>query len=248
MITRQYLRILAVAGAAVWALAPGAVADELSALEIVEKVRDMWRGETFHAVVSIEVTRQERTEVQRVEVWAEGEDRALVRVLEPEEDAGSGYLLVGEKLWYYAHEVEEVVSLPGFALFEGFLGSGLDLDELLRGTVAEHYEVSFAEEQPAEGYKVVLTPLPAAPVVYGKLVLTVGESFVVSAVDYYDQRGKVVKEARVPEVFELPDRMVPRVWVVEDEVGERTVVTYEELAVDEPLPEDIFTLERLKQP
>lgn len=227
---------------------PAAAGEGLSAVEVVERARDMWRGETFHAVVAVEVTRQERTEVQRVEVWAEGEDRALVRVLEPEEDAGSGYLLVGEKLWYYAHEVEEVVSLPGFALFEGFLGSGLDLDELLRGTVAEHYEVSFADEQPAEGYKVVLTPLPAAPVVYGKLVLTVGEGFVVSAVDYYDQRGNVVKEARVPEVFELPDRMVPRVWVVEEETGERTRVTYEALAVDEPLPEDIFTLERLKQP
>ncbi len=50
------------------------------------------------------------------------------------------------------------------------------------------------------------------------------------------------------ELLELEDRVVPRVWVVEEAVGDKTVATYKELSIDEPLPEDMFTLERLKRP
>jgi len=250
VINKGIVRTVAiVTGLALLCMGVTLAADERSAIELVEKARDMWRGETFHAVVSIEVTRDERTDFQRVEVWGEGEDRALVRVLEPEDEAGSGYLLLeDDKLWFYDHQAQETIELPGFALFDGFLGSGLDLDELLRGTVTEHYEVSFSDEQPEEGYKVDLVPLPGAPVAYGQLRLLIDERFVIRNIDYYDFRGNVVKRAHVPEVLELEERTVPKVWIVEEEVGDKTVATYEELSIDEPLPEDIFTLENLTQP
>lgn len=248
MISRKHVSWMVVVAAAALSMVVGAAERDLSALEVVENARDVWRGETFHAVVSIEVTRDGYTESQRVEVWAEGEDKALVRILEPEDEAGSGYLLLGEDLWYYAREIDEVIPLPGSMLFDSFLGSGLDLDELMRGTVIEHYEVRYAEDQPEEGYRVVLIPFAEAPVVYGRLELTVSADFVIMEIDYHDQRGTVVKTARVPELVELAGRVVPRVWIVEEETGDRTMVTYEELAIDEELPDDVFTLERLKQP
>lgn len=229
-----------------------AMASEPSALEVVEQARDMWRGDTFHATIHIEVKRGARTESQLVEAWNEGEHRALVRILEPEEEAGNGYLLLEEdgeeKLWYYDHAAGEVVSLPGVTLHEGFLGGGLDLDELMRGTVTEHYEVAFAEEQPDEGYSVKLAPLPTAAVVYGRLVLEISEAFVITRIEYYDQRERVVKTAHAEELMEVADRILPRVWVVEAYTNDRTVATYKELTIDEPLPEGMFTLERLQQP
>ncbi len=251
MLNRTLLMALMLLGAATLA-STAVMGDERSALEVVEKARDMWRGETFHATVRIEVTRGERTETQLVEAWNEGDHRSLVRILEPEEEAGNGYLLLEEdgeeKLWYYDHRAGEVISLPGLTLHEGFLGGGLDLDELMRGTVTDHYEVAFTDEQPEEGYNVELVPLPEAAVVYGKLVLSISEAFVITRIDYYDQRERVVKTAYTEDLLEVGERLIPRVWVVEEDTGDRTVATYKELTIDEPLPEDIFTLERLQQP
>jgi len=252
VINKGFVRTVAiVTGLALLSLGLTVAADERSALEVVERARDMWRGETFHAVVSIEETRGGRTEFQRLEVWAEGDERALGRILEPEEEAGSGYLFLSaeesEELWYYDSRADEVIPIPAAMMYEGLLGADTGLEALFHGTVAEHYEVSYSEQELADGYLVELRPLSGAPVVHGLVVLTIGKDFVITRIDYYDERDSVVRRAYAEELMELEDRVVPKVWVVEEN-ADRTVITYEELSIDEPLPEDIFTLENLTQP
>lgn len=213
--------------------------------ELLEAARAAWRGETFQATVTLDVTRGGETTVYRLELWAQGETHALVRILAPEEDAGSGYLLVDDELWYYAPVLGRPLSLPPIALGEGLLGSGLDLEDVLRGTTADSYEVAFAPAQPVEGYGLVLTPVPGAAIVYGRLELVLRIDLALQEIVYYDQRGRVVKRARVPEFLELPDRVVPRTIVVEEASGDRTVQTFERLVIDEPLDPALFTLESL---
>lgn len=227
---------LAVAG--VWAASR-------SAAEVLEAARFLLRGETFHALVYLEVTRGGTTTVYRLELWAKGETRALIRILAPEQDAGSGYLLLEEELWYYAPALGRPIPLPRMALQEGLFGSGLDLDDVLRGTVVEIYAVSFAAAQPREGYRIVLVPLPGAATVYGRLEIVLRADLAFQEVVYYDQRGRVVKTARTTEFLELPGRVVPRTIVVEEASGDRTVQTFEQLAFDEPLDPALFSLTTL---
>ncbi|MFH1610249.1 MAG: outer membrane lipoprotein-sorting protein [Candidatus Bipolaricaulota bacterium] len=217
------------------------------AADLLEKARAMWRGETFQATVTLDVTRAGETTQYRFQVWAQGEDLALVRVLAPDAEAGSGYLLAGEELWYYTPAAGRAISLPPFALFAGFLGSGLDLDEVLRGATTEHYTVEFSPDQPEAGHRITLTPLPEAATVYGRIEVTLREDLALAAMIYYDQRDQVIKTAHALEFLELPGRVLPRVIVVEESSGDRTVQTFEELLVDVPIEPSVFTREYLER-
>lgn len=225
--------------------ARGTWAAPRSAEEVLEAARLLWRGETFQATVTLEVTRGGDTSVYRLELWAKGDTHALVRVLAPETEAGSGYLLVEDRLWYYAPALGRPIALPPMVLREGLFGSGLDLEEVLRGRATESYRVGFAPDQPQDGYRIVLLPLPGAATVYGHLELVLRGDLALREVLYYDQRGRVVKAARVTEFLELPGRVVPRTLVVEGASGDRTVQTFERLVVDEPLDPALFTVDAL---
>ncbi len=226
-------------------ISTGASAAPTSAEEFLEAARAAWRGETFQATVTLEVTRGGETTVYGLELWAQGETRALIRIFLPKEETGSGYLLADDELWYYAPAIGRPLALPPIALGEGLFGSGLDLDDVLRGTSADSYEVAFAPEQPLEGVRLVLTPLPTAAIVYGHLEILLRPGLALQEVVYHDQRGRVVKTARVTEFLELPDRVVPRTIVVEEASGDRTVQTFERLVIDDPLDPALFTLESL---
>jgi len=218
-----------------------------SGAEILDRAQAMWRGETFQATISLDVTRAGVTTSYRFQVWAQGEDRALVRVLAPEAEAGSGYLLAGAELLYFSPSVGRAIVLPAFALFEGFLGSGIALDEVLRGATEGDFAVEFSPDQPQAGHALALVPLPEAATVYGRIEVTLRHDFALVALVYYDQRGHVVKTARAVEFLELPGRVLPRVIVVEEASGDRTVQTFEELLVDVPLDPAIFTRENLER-
>jgi len=231
---------------AVLALAFFAWAQDLDTPEgVLEAARAVWRGETFHAVVRLEVAQGGETKVYRLEVWTHGETQALIRILAPEDEAGSGYLLVEDRLWYYSPQVGQPLLLPPVVLHESLFGSGLDLDEILRGTTGENFAVEFAPDQPAEGYKLVLTPLPGAPIVYGKLVLSLKPDLALEEVVYYDQRGQEVKTARAVEFLELTDRVIPKTIVIQEAAGDRTVQTFETIEINLPLDPELFTLEGL---
>ena len=223
----------------------GATATTKTAEELLEAARAAWRGETFQATVALEVTRGGETTSYRLELWAQGETHALIRILEPEEDRGSGYLLVDDELWYYTPTLGRPISLPPMALQEGLFGSGLDLESILRGTTSDSYEVDFSTDPPDEGYRIVLTPLPTAAIVYGRLEILLRVDLAIQQIVYFDQRGQVVKTARVIEFLELPDRTVPGTILVEEASGDRTVQTFERLVVDEPLDPALFTLNAL---
>lgn len=206
----------------------------------------MWRGETFQATVALDVTRAGETTRYRYQVWAQGE-LALVRVLAPDAEAGSGYLLAGEELWYYTPAAGRAIFLPPFALFEGFLGSGLDLDDVLMGATTERYTVEFSPEQPETGYRITLTPLPGAATVYGRIEVTLRKDLALAAMIYYDQRDQIIKTAHALEFLELPGRVLPRVIVVEESTGDRTVQTFEGLLIDVPIEPSVFTRENLER-
>lgn len=226
-------------------ISAGAWAAPTSAEELLEAAQAAWRGETFQATVTLDVTRGGETTVYRLELWAQGDTRALIRILSPEEEAGSGYLLVEDELWYYTPAIGRPLALPPIALGEGLFGSGLDLNDVLRGTSADSYEVAFAPEQPVEGVRLVLTPLSTVAIVYGSLEIVFRPDLALQEIVYYDQRGRVVKTARVTAFLELPDRVVPRTIVVEEASGDSTVQTFERLVIDDPLDPVLFTLDAL---
>lgn len=233
-----------------------------SADELLECARRNWVEGTFHGLIRLELTRPEYSRIYRLEVWTEGDDKALMRLLEPEEDAGSGYLRVGDELWYYHPDVGQAISLPPSALSESFLGADVSLEDLYRGTLSERYDAELLgsrpaseDESPVEGdriYQLRLTPKPEAPVVYGKLELKVRASdCAVLVIDYYDQRQTLIRQAKFSNFVRVGsegrERVVPLLMIFDDFLneGSRTVEEVESYEFDVEIPPETFTLECL---
>ncbi|MCR4392614.1 MAG: outer membrane lipoprotein-sorting protein, partial [Candidatus Acetothermia bacterium] len=182
------------------------------------------RGESFHAVVELRATVAGRAREYRIEVWTLGEDRALLRILAPEADAGAGYLQVGDELWYYSPPVGRAIALPSLALGEALFGGGPSLGDLAHGALWGEHEAQaepiLGPDGTRAGYLLTLVPRPEAPVVYGRLEVTVTADYVLRALVYYDQRGEVLRTAEFGAPVPVGPFLFPTEVTVRDRGGD----------------------------
>jgi hypothetical protein len=228
-----------------WTLVASAQAASLSADEIFERTRNAWRGESFHGTLELEnVLSSGQTKSFVLEAWTLGDDLTLVRIHEPAEDAGSGYLDADGKLWYYSPILGSAVELPSIALSQALFGSGPSLDDLSHGTLSDDYDaqVSAADD---EGYSLTLIPHDDAPVVYGKLVIDISPDFVIHEIIYYDQRDAVLRTTVFTDVIEVDGNRMPTTVESVDANGDRTVHRVVDPEFDLDIDESFFTLETL---
>jgi outer membrane lipoprotein-sorting protein len=94
-----------------------------------------------------------------------------------------------------------------------------------------------------------LTPKPAAAVVWGKITLEVRQADLMPTWQrYYDENGKLVRELSFSDYAYVSGRLVPTRLVMRplDQAGEQTTITYDNIAFDKPISEEIFSLKNLK--
>lgn len=223
-----------------------AYASTLSAEDVLNRVRQVWEGESFYGMISVDLTIQSQTESYRFEVWTQGTDKALLRFHAPKEKEGEAYLQVDNKLWYYSPKLGSAIELPSIALGEAILGAGPSLDDLLRKTLAEDYKATMSEK--GGEYLLVLVPHPNAPVVYGMLKIRVRTDFALEELVYYDQRGGILRTMHFSSYNTVDDRVIPTLITVEDANGDQTVEHLEKVQFGIDLPPNFFTIDNLESP
>ena len=69
-----------------------ALAEDRDATAIVKEAVNHWRGLTSDAVMTMVIHRPDWERSMTMRAWTKGDDRSLVRVLEPKKDRGNGTL------------------------------------------------------------------------------------------------------------------------------------------------------------
>ncbi len=242
----RVVKLMLIVLSAVWAVGVAGFADGPNAEEVLEQTRAVWQGESFHGIAVLDVTQDAQTSSYRFEVWTKGEDDALLRILEPEDQLGSGYLMTEDELWYYSPDVGTSVKLPTIALGSSVFGAGPALDDLFRSTLSEDYEVTMTMEP--SRYLLTLVPRPDTPVVYGRLEIEVRADFVMQKIVYYDQRGEVLQTATFSDEVTLDDRVIPTTVTIVEADGDTTVERLIDPQFGVDLDPSVFTLEFLESP
>ncbi len=214
--------------------------ESMTAAEILNRVNAAWQGESFHGVIALELVLGGQTKSHKLELWTLGEELALVRVLEPTIDLNSGYLQLGDELWYYAPGIG-AIQLPAVAIGDALFGAGPSLEDVSHGTLSNDFEVTAAYTE--TGYFLTLIPHEDAPVVFGKLELAVTGEYVLEQMVYYDQRGDVTQTATFSDITAISGRNVATTIVIEDRYGDRTVEHIEFAQFDLQLDAQFFTLD-----
>ena len=235
-------------------LAASATAADRDATTIVKDAMDHWRGLSSDTVMTMVIHRPDWKRTMTMRGWTKGDDRSLVRVLEPRKDRGNGTLTDDNSMWSYSPKVNRVIKIPSSMMGQSWMGSDFSNKDIARADdIVDLYDHSILSSEELDGvtiYEIESIPHEDAAVVWGREVLSIREDHVVTTHKFYDQDGELVKTLTSLEIGEMGGRVIAkrqRMSKVEtpDEWTEIQVVSVD-YEVD--LQDSLFTLSNLRNP
>jgi len=235
-------------------LAASATAEDRDATAIVKDAIDHWRGLSSDTVMTMVIHRPDWERTMTMRGWTKGDDRSLVRVLEPRKDRGNGTLTDDNSMWSYSPKVNRVIKIPSSMMGQSWMGSDFSNKDVARADdIVKQYDHSILGEEDVDGitvYEIESIPHEDAAVVWGREVLSIREDHVVLTHKFYDQDGELVKTLTSLEIGEMGGRVIAkrqRMSKVEtpDEWTEIQVVSVD---YEVELQDSLFTLSNLRNP
>jgi len=223
--------------------------------ELLTCAQQNLNSENFHGVIKVDTFRPEFSRSFLLEIWSTADnENALVRILEPLDEEGSGYLLIGEdELLFFTPLAGQAISLPRAALSESLFGSDVAVEDLYRGTLNERYVPELLGTRNDDNgdfvHRLRLTPKPDADVVFGKLEIDMQDSnCAVLSIDYFDQRDTLVRQGIFEDFVERGGLVFAQRSVVTDLLRQNsfTEQTVQSFEVGIEFPETLFTVDCLE--
>jgi len=229
-----------------------AFAAEPTLEELLRATDDAARGEQSVAVMRMDVKTANYERSMKMQVWAKGAEKTLVKILEPAKDAGVATLKVDDNLWNYLPKVDRTMKVPAGMMSGAWMGSHFTNGDLVReDRLSEDFTCSFSATpatDPAKNYVIACVPNPTAAVVWGKVVAYVRPDLTPVKIEFIDEKGVLVRTIVYGDVRTINGRRTPMTMELtpHDKPGEYTRITFESLDLDVQLSDDVFTLQSLK--
>jgi len=224
------------------------VSPAVTAREILQQVDDMWRGESSYAEMSMDVKTEHYERSMTLKGWSLGKEYSLIVITYPPKDRGVATLKKGKDIWNYLPRVNRVIRVPSSMMMANWMGSHFTNDDLVKESrLSEDYESEVTFEGEKNGrkvYEITLIPKPEAPVVWGRIEITVLQEDLIPIIAlYFDEEGELVRTMTFSEVKVLAGRRVPSVMTLhpEDEPEEYTRIVYNTLELGVGITEDFFS-------
>ncbi len=226
---------------------------QLTALEIIDRVDRLLRGESSRGRVTMEINTEHWSRSVEMEVWSLGTEHSLVRVKSPAREAGTATLKAGQEVWNYLPRVDRTIKVPPSLMMGSWMGSHFTNDDLVKESrIIDDYDFEIAFEGERDGVTVwefVLTPKPEAPVVWGRIEEEIRQADLMPTwIRYYDEDGELMRTMTFDGYQTMGGRLVPAsmLMIPADKPEERTLLIYHELEFDIDLDESFFSLRNLR--
>jgi outer membrane lipoprotein-sorting protein len=194
------------------------------------------------------------TRTMKMESWWVGNEKALIVIKSPKKEAGNKWLKIGNEMWNYLKNTETTIKIPPSMMMQSWNGSDFTNDDLVReSNLAKDYSQSIAGEEEIDGetcWKIELNPRPEAPVVWGKLFYWVRKKdYRPARVDYYDEKGKLIRYLSFSDYKQVGNRIIPARWVMNDNVEEGNYTEFKivEMDFNVNIPKRIFSFRELER-
>ncbi len=241
-----------VAIAAALLVAPSAVAQEITAYDLVAGALDLTRGDTSHTEMTMQVKRPDWERSTSIVAWSRGREDTLMRFTAPAKDAGNALLKQGDNMWTYTPKLNRTIRLPYSMRSQSWAGSDFSYNDLSRSdNLLKYYQLEIVEQREEEGrmiYTIDAVPRDDAPVVWGKEVWVLRDDYVMLEQRFYDQEMTLLKRMTTMDIREVGGRMVATRMRMQklDEPDHWTEVIIESAQFDIELPDRMFTVFELK--
>ena len=224
------------------------------ATQIVRDAVNHWRGVSSESVMTMIIHRPDWERSMTMRAWTKGDEKSLVRVLEPRKDRGNGTLIDDTNMWTFSPKINRVIKVPSSMMGQSWMGSDFSNNEVARADdIIDDYDhrlLGVDEVDGVEVYEIESVPHEEAPVVWGREVLRIRADKVVLSHRFYDQDGKLVKELESLEIGEMGGRVVA-IRQRMSKVGsqeEWTEIRLDSVQYGLELRDSLFTLSSLQNP
>lgn len=228
-----------------------APAQEPSAHDIVERAEQVLWGRTLQARLTMTVRTPRWERSLTLESWMDRPNRTFIRILAPAKEAGIASLRIGGEMWNYLPAVERTIRIPPSMMLQSWMGSDFTNDDLVKeSSMADDYthRVIGADTADVPAYVVEAIPKPDAAVVWGRLVLRIRKAdFLPVSVEFYDERGTVVRVLTYSGIKPIGGRSIPTRWEMRPTAkpGNLTTIVLDQATFDKPISADVFTQRNL---
>ncbi len=197
------------------------------------------------------ITNSGRKLVKEMRSWQE-EGMALAEFTNPR-DRGTKFLKRDDNLWMFFPEAEDVVKISGHMLEQGMMGSDFSYEDMLESDdLTDLYQFKLLGEEEVKGrtaYKLEGIKVPGKDVAYYRRIIWVDKDrFIGLKEELYAESGRLLKVAETLEVKEIEGRWYPVRSIMNNKLKKNTSTEFvlQKINFNPDLPEDIFSLERLR--
>ncbi len=224
------------------------------ARKVLRIIDDLWRGESSHGIISMQVKTAHYTRKLRMEGWSKGKDLSLIRIINPLKERGTSTLKSDTNIYTYLPKTDRTIRLTSGMMMSSWMGSHFTTDDLVKESrLEDDYDPTITFEGNRGGQTVLefsLLPKPEAPVVWGKITFLIRTTdFIPLSAVYFDEDLNIARTMTFSDVKKMSGRKIPAVLhvVPADKPEEFTELIYEEMTFDLELKDSFFSLGRLKR-
>ncbi len=225
-----------------------------NASEIIKKAEDKLRGDNSKGAMTMTIERPSWSREISMRTWSRGTENSMIFITAPARDEGTVFLKKDREIYNYLPNIERTVKMPPSMMMQSWMGSDFTNDDLVQESSLErdytHTLDGSKTIDDRETWKIILTPKPNAPVVWGKIITYISkDEYLQLRSEFYDEDGELVNIMEGKEVKNLGGRLLPSKLIMTpvNEDGQRTIMTYQSLEFDVDIPEGFFTTQNMKR-
>jgi len=225
-----------------------------TAIEIVKKSDEKFRGKTSRGKMSMKIIRPSWSRTITMKNWSKGDDYSMVLILSPAKEKGQVFLSREKDLWNWTPSIGRMIKMPPSVMSQGWMGSDVSNDDVMRqSSLVEDYEHTIVSTEVVSGescHKIQFIPKAESDVVWSKIMMWISkDDYLRLKAEYYDEDGFLVHTETASDIKMLGGRMIPSKmdYVPADEEGNKTVFIIESIEFDVDIPDSFFSQQNMKR-
>jgi outer membrane lipoprotein-sorting protein len=231
--------------------AAAAAADPPDLQTVLKSYDTLFRADSSISVFEMHVVRPNTAmRTLKMKAWSKGTDKALIRILSPQREAGTATLRVGKEMWNYLPRIAKTIRVGASAMTQSWNGSDFSNDDLVHASsVIDDFDAKYDghNDDPA-GWIIQLTAKAGVVGLWQRVELVVSDDGTLPLrARYYDRKDQLARTMTFDQVKTFGDRTVPThmVLVPADNAAKRTGINYSDISFNADVPDDTFSLDNL---
>lgn len=229
-------------------------AQTLTATDIIKKADEKSRGLTSQGELTMTIMRPSWTRSVSMKSWNKGIDDAMILITSPAKDKGQVFLKIKTDMWNWVPSIEKMIKIPPSMMMQSWMGSDFTNDDLVReSSIVKDYTHKLLGKEiirEQQCYKIELTPLPEAPVTWGKAIMWITvNGFNQWKTEFYDEDMELVNTMNAYNIKKMGDREIPTKLEIipQDKKGNKTVLEITNMIFNKAIDDAFFSQQNMKK-